>query len=40
MNKVIEVIATKLNEHKIINSGVNFDELDRTGFQMINRIIL
>ena len=39
-NEVIEVVATKLNEHKIINSGVNLDELDRTGYQMIDRIIL
>ena len=37
---IIEVIATKLDEHKIINTGTNLDELDRTGYQMIDRIIL
>ena len=38
--EVIEVITTKLNEHNIINAGVNLDELDQTGYKMVDKILL
>ena len=39
-NEIVFISTKQLNEHNIINSGVNLRELDKTGFKMIDRILL